>query len=234
MTLKAVFIDAGNTLLYEKPSRFEIYAEVARRHGVALTTPEMNGLMRRAHRALPVEIDGAYRYSDRWFAAYIDLIFHEELGIAKREITALRDELFARFARPETFALFPGALELLSDLRLRKFRLGVISNWSARLPGLLDALGIGSAIDFVLCSAIERAEKPDPELFERALSRAGVAPEEALHAGDDLEKDLLGAQRAGLRSVLVDHAKLHADAPAGVERVTDLYELGASIAAISG
>ena len=46
MTLKAVFIDVGNTLLYEKPSRFEIYAQAARGRGVEVSTEAMATLMR--------------------------------------------------------------------------------------------------------------------------------------------------------------------------------------------
>lgn len=221
--LKAVFIDVGNTLLYEKPSRFEIYAEEARRRGVEVPSHAMRALMTRVHRELPREIGGAFRYTEGWFSAYIEHIFHLELGIAKGELPALREGLFGRFAAAGTFRPFPGSQELLASLRERGLRLGIISNWSTRLPALLEELGLSKLVDFVLCSALERAEKPDPVLFERALARAGVAPDEALHAGDDLEKDFLGARRAGLRAVLVDHDGTQPDGP---PRVRDLFELG--------
>lgn len=223
MPIKAVFIDVGNTLLYEKPSRFEIYAEGARRRGLAITTDEMRELMRRAHRQLPQVIEGAFRYSEGWFAAYIVRIFHESLGLSKSELPGLTEELFARFSRPDTFALFPGAEPLLDDLRERGLRVGLVSNWSARLPGLLDRLGLAQRVDFVLCSAIERTEKPERAMFERALARAGVPAHSTLHAGDDVEKDVEGARRAGIEPVLVDHADLQA----GVDgrRVRSLPEL---------
>jgi putative hydrolase of the HAD superfamily len=205
MTLKAVFIDAGNTLLYEKPSRFEIYAQAARRRGVELTTEHMAELMRRAHRELPREIDGAFRYSEAWFTSYIQRIFHDVLDLSRSEVPAIREELFARFAEPQTFVLFPGAVALLESLRGRGLAVGIVSNWSQRLPGILNGLGLSDRLDFVIASAIERVEKPDGEIFARACTRAGVAPSEALHAGDDVQKDVLGAQRAGLRAVRVDH-----------------------------
>jgi putative hydrolase of the HAD superfamily len=228
--LKAVFIDVGNTLLYEKPSRFEIYAEGARRRGVELSTEAMTELMRRAHRELPREVAGGFRYTDPWFTVYITRIFHEYLGIAKSELGPLQAELFGRFGRAETFALFPGAIELLESLRRRGLALGIVSNWSPRLPRLLDELGVAARVDFVLCSALERAEKPAAELFERALARAGVGPGEALHAGDDVEKDLRGARAAGLAAVLVDRAGAHA----GEEpRVGDLFELEALVAELA-
>ena len=64
--------DVGNTLVYERPSRFEIYALCAQQYGLQVTTERMNRLMREAHRELPREIAGAWRYTDRWFDAYIE------------------------------------------------------------------------------------------------------------------------------------------------------------------
>jgi REG-2-like HAD superfamily hydrolase len=231
MSLKAVFIDVGNTLLYEKPSRFEIYAERARSRGFPLDADEMRKCMQRAHRELPREVGGAFRYSDPWFGLYIERIFHDYLGLLKADLQPVRDELFGRFSDPATFEFFAGGRELLLDLKARGLKVGVVSNWSARLPRLLDDLGIAQHVDFVLCSAIERLEKPDPLIFEKALRLAGVRPDEALHAGDDYEKDLLGPRRVGMRSILVDHFGT-ADA-AHVPRVNDLFELREVVARVT-
>ena len=226
MVLKAVFLDVGNTLVHEEPTRFEIYAEGARRRGVVLETEAMHALMRLAHRELPREIGGAFRYTDRWFEAYIERIFHIGLGLPRAELAPLHEELFSRFADPATFALHPGAIELLERLRARGLKVGIVSNWSHRLPRLLEDLGVSRRVDFVLCSALERLEKPEPAIFERALARAGVAAEEALHAGDDYEKDFLGASRAGLRAVLVDHSRTaRAEVTPRVHALVELDEL---------
>jgi REG-2-like HAD superfamily hydrolase len=238
MSLKAVFIDAGNTLLYEKPSRFEIYAQAARGRGVEITTERMTELMRSAHQALPREIDGGFRYSENWFSKYIERIFHEELGLSSDELPALSAEIFGRFADPETFRLFPGALELLDGLRRRGLAIGIVSNWSQRLPGILAGLGVDLRVDFVLASAIERVEKPEREIFLRACARAGISPAEALHAGDDARKDVEGARAAGLSPVRVVHgggrvvqgAGFGDDPETGAPRVGSLFELADWIA----
>ena len=104
---------------------------------------------------------------------------------------------------------------------------GVISNWSARLPRVLAALKLDELFDFVLCSAIERMEKPEPSIFRAALARSGVAPEEALHAGDHPEKDVAGARRLGIDAVLVDHAGNSSSGEAKVVR--NLPELGTHV-----
>ncbi len=55
--------------------------------------------------------------------------------------------------------------------------------------------------------------KPDPAFFAQALLTIGVQPEEAIMVGDDIENDVAGAQRAGLRGILVYTGKHKADSP---------------------
>lgn len=45
--------------------------------------------------------------------------------------------------------------------------------------------------------------KPERAMFDVALDRLGTAPDETLMIGDRLETDILGAQRAGLKTALV-------------------------------
>lgn len=224
MPLKTVFLDAGGTLFAERPPREEIYAEVARSFGLDADGARLAGLMAEAHDALPPRGPAGFRYSDRWFAAYIERVFVGGLGLAPARLDAVRAALFERFSDPSTFRLFPGAIELLDGLRAAGLRTAVVSNWGTRLPRVLAGLGLLERLDAVLCSAIEELEKPDPALFRRALARVGGRAREAVHAGDHPEKDIEGARRAGLAAVLVDHAgRLSA---VGAARVESLPELG--------
>ena len=227
--LQALFLDIGNTLLYEEPSRFEIYARSARDAGIEVASDVMRGLMVDAHRELPREIDGHYRYTDGWFDAYIHRIFHENLGVPVTDLEELSRELFARFSDPETFRIFDGADELFELVDRHDLIFGVISNWSPRLPRILDSLDLSRQFDFVLSSAIEELEKPDPALFTRALALAGCDARAAMHAGDHLEKDVAAAERVGISAVHVDHEGTSPPAE-GVSRVTSLGELATLVA----
>lgn len=55
--------------------------------------------------------------------------------------------------------------------------------------------------------------KPDRAFFEQALLSIGVAAQEAVMVGDDIENDIGGAQQAGLRGVLVCTGKHNASSP---------------------
>lgn len=223
--LEAVFLDVGETLVREEPLRWTIYAEAARRRGVEIEDRAMLELMVRINAELPAVVDGGFRYTDPWFEAYIRRIFRDELGLPGAELGAVTQELFARFEDPATFHLYPGARDLLATCRAHGLVLGVISNWSARLPRVLAGLGLDGAFDFVLCSALEAMEKPDPAIFRAALERAGVPAQRALHAGDHPEKDGY-ASRLGIEAVLVDHrGRLEGRPPDGLTRVGGLPEL---------
>jgi len=107
---------------------------------------------------------------------------------------------------------------------------GVVSNWDTRLRKISDALGLTALVDFLVISAEAGVRKPDARIFQQALERAGVRPEEAIHVGDHPEEDGEGARRAGLRPVMIDRAKrvTAKEFPAGmpvVTSLTDLYRL---------
>lgn len=46
--------------------------------------------------------------------------------------------------------------------------------------------------------------KPDPRLFQLATESLGITPEEAIYVGNDMYRDVYGANRAGLHTIFVD------------------------------
>jgi len=215
--LKAVLFDAGNTLFFERPSRFRIYAEAARARGLDVTDEAMAQLMHQAHATLPQVIDGNFRYSEGWFATYIEAVFGS-LGFAGDWQDLSRD-LFGAFEHRDTFHLYPETRAVIKRLKGARRPIAVVSNWSPRLPRVLGMLGLFGDFDAVLTSAIVRLEKPDAAIFLRAAELLGVSPQECVHIGDHPEKDVIGAQAAGASAVLLDRDGTHSGHP---ERVTSL------------
>lgn len=102
---------------------------------------------------------------------------------------------------------------LLDHLRGR-FALGVVSNFS-HTPTALDVLRdakLLAHLDPVVVSEDVGVRKPRPEIFQAALARLGLAPEEVVHVGDDLQADVAGAADLGLRTVWVTRRKADPDA----------------------
>jgi putative hydrolase of the HAD superfamily len=95
---------------------------------------------------------------------------------------------------------------VLEKLRLR-FQLAVISNFDGRLRFILWHLGIAKYFDHVFVSSELGADKPDPEIFRRALKLIHLSPDQILHVGDDPERDWEAGKAAGLSLFRLDRPR---------------------------
>ncbi|HXV28288.1 MAG TPA: HAD-IA family hydrolase [bacterium] len=203
---KAIFFDAGGTLLHPYPSVGQIYHEVARRYGCE-AHPEF---LQQTFHHLWIKKDGmsalvghsSEKVEKKWWRELVHELFERAGGL--RDFEAFFEELYDLFARPHVWRLYPEAVEVLECLKKEKKQIGIISNWDSRLFGLCEGLAITPYFDFILASAVFGAAKPSERIFEEALKKAGVHPSEAVHIGDSLEDDIRGAERAGIRAVLID------------------------------
>ena len=102
--------------------------------------------------------------------------------------------------------LYDDVVPTLQHLRDSGFKLAIVSNWDTPLDPLLERLGIVDYFDVIVASHDVRvkSEKPDPHIFNYALTAVGVAVEEAVHVGDTYEADIIGARNVGIRPILLD------------------------------
>jgi len=89
-----------------------------------------------------------------------------------------------------------GVLERLA----RRYRLGVVSNFTGNLTHCLDELGLARLFTAVSDSAVVGAAKPDPRIFRETLGALGGAAERAWMVGDNFEADIGGAAGLGIRT----------------------------------
>ena len=95
-------------------------------------------------------------------------------------------------------------LEYMIGLEKRGMVLSVISNFDSRLIGILEGLGAAPWFEHIFVSSRVGYAKPDRQIFHTALERHSLKAGDALHIGDSEEKDLHGANKAGLKGVLVE------------------------------
>jgi putative hydrolase of the HAD superfamily len=207
-TIKAVFFDAGGTLLAPDPSFHEIYGRVLGPLGVKAGPEDL----RRAAMATWGEFDlaigrGTDRYSHfpggerEYWKRFVRRTL-ERLGEAERA-EAAAEALQSAFSDPKVWAVFPEVARTMRSLRERGLKLGVISNWDSRLRGILDAHALSPQFDTIVVSCEVGVEKPGAEIFAHALRAVGLAPGEALHVGDDHVSDYEGSRAAGMMGVLL-------------------------------
>ena len=117
--------------------------------------------------------------------------------------TIMREDLCADpHLRNCPVELMPGAREALETIQLQK---GIWSNTrvatAADIRRWLERAGLEHQIRWVAASFELGSRKPDPEFFARALAACGLESTEVLFVGNQLDTDIVGANRAGIQSV---------------------------------
>jgi putative hydrolase of the HAD superfamily len=114
-----------------------------------------------------------------------------------------------RYERARLYKPFPDVEPVLGELQ-GSYHLALVTNGPPCLQReKLRACGLEPFFREVVISGELGIGKPDPRIFEHALSRLNVSPAEAVMVGDGLERDVLGAKQAGLIAVWVRRSDPH-------------------------
>ena len=222
MALRGVIFDMGGTLLhYNAPNTHWEQTEKtgARAVYAALSARGYN---------LPPEddaLDTAWQFAMQLWNSLTDTpdvrtlkldyllrtLAQEQWGLADLQAAdaALLPEAYMAAIQGHVYPL-ESAAETLHALRERGLRIGLISNtlW----PGAaherdLERWGLLHYLEHRIFSADVEAWKPFRPVFQMGLDALGLQPDEAIYVGDSLYFDVWGAQRAGLRSVWIEHQR---------------------------
>lgn len=224
MSVKAVFFDAGNTLIYIDPDRMlEIFREVgveAERGDFLRAEAEARARLARK----VAEGNGQTGTEAHIWQEYFVRLF-QGAGVPEPLVPAVGERVKKAHRDLHLWThVQPGTREALEELREAGYRLAVISNADGRVEGLLERTELRPFFEFVIDSHVVEVEKPDPEIFRHALERMGVEPGESVYVGDLYPVDVLGARTAGLHAVLLDPGEQGRD---DVDSIASLGELPA-------
>jgi putative hydrolase of the HAD superfamily len=200
--LKAALFDAGDTLMHAfcyKRDRFCWQCEQA-----GLPVPKDPVLRERAAQA--VERFWIRRHTHPGLRTPAFWREFYSIGLMALDLSPSKASLVARSVGKigRTQWLDPEAIPLLTTLRERGYRIGLVSNWNGTLVATCAELGLTPYIDYIGASHIVGIKKPDPRLFHHVLGQLGVAPDHAFHVGDSQGTDVVGAQAAGVTPILLD------------------------------
>lgn len=81
--------------------------------------------------------------------------------------------------------------------------LGIISNFYGNLDMVCKDLKIEDLFVCALDSTIEGITKPDPGIFQAALARLSVRPDQAVYIGDNIYRDMEGAKSIGMHHIFL-------------------------------
>ena len=182
-----LFFDLGNTLISEERAwerRIQRLASSLERYGRRRGIEEVRAALREASEEF------ALRLITRAIEKLIDDLEYRKLILTE-----------ARYDK-ELESPYEGAEETLRKLSSR-YRIGVIANQPAGTEERLRKWGLMSFISICLSSAEVGLEKPDPAIFQLALSQSGCEPEQAVMIGDRLDNDIRPARLLGWKTIRI-------------------------------
>ncbi len=103
---------------------------------------------------------------------------------------------------PKQTELFPNTIETLSELKNIGYEMHIITNGFKEVQYMkLENCRLDRFFDVIVCSEEVGFNKPDPKIFQYALTKAGTTAEHSFMIGDDYEVDILGAEGVGMKAV---------------------------------
>ena len=231
--VKAIFFDLDDTLLWDKKSVQEAFDKTCKlaqeKYGIAVQALEE--AVRKEARALYegyetysfTQMIGINPFEGLWgeFADDHDSFRKmkeivplyrknawtkglKAIGIDDEQFGEELAEAFPRFRKESPF-VYEETFEVLDQLK-GKYKLVLITNGSPQLQNtkLEITPEIAPYFDEIIISGAFGKGKPDPSIFEHALNIADVKKEDVLMVGDNLNTDILGATRAGIKSVWIN------------------------------
>jgi putative hydrolase of the HAD superfamily len=209
---RAIFFDAGETLVHPHPSFPELFADVLSREGHAVRVEAVRDQLHHVGDRFSQAAAGGELWTtsaDRSRAFWLSVYerFLDGLGLPTGD--GLHETLYREFTDLANYALFDDVLPVLGALRGSGVTLGIVSNFEEWLERLLEQLGVADAFDVRVISGVEGVEKPDPRIYRLALERAGVDAADAAFVGDSPEFDVDPPAALGMYPVLIDRRARH-------------------------
>jgi putative hydrolase of the HAD superfamily len=207
---RAILFDAAGTLFHLTKTVGEHYAFVGRGIGLDLDARQLEHAFHVAWKQMPQRppIDGPREDDDKgWWRELVGHVFDQVapwLGDFDRD--NFFEVAYEHFAEPGVWEVYPEVVDVLEQLRDR-FQLAGISNFDGRLRLILQNLGISKYFVYLFISSEVGADKPNPEIFRRALKVMHLKEDEAIHVGDDPERDWKAAAEAGLSVFRLDRPR---------------------------
>jgi putative hydrolase of the HAD superfamily len=208
--IKAISFDAMDTLFYLTKTIGDHYACVGRVVGLVLDAQTLERAFHTAWKQMPqrAAIGGPRENDDKgWWRELVHLVLDRVApSLSEFDRDNFFEVAYEHFAEAGVWELYPEVPDVLEQLRPR-FELAVISNFDGRLRFILEHLGISKYFVHVFASSELGADKPDPEIYGRAVKLMNLKPNEVLHVGDDPERDWDAATAAGLSIFRLDRPK---------------------------
>jgi 2-haloalkanoic acid dehalogenase type II len=224
--IKAVLFDLGNTLV--KPWIPEtVYHRILTSFKINRSIEEIREALVKAQkdseRLKYEQLFGKIPYEEYWNKRDGLLLRHLGLPLDRKLLRKIQTRWFYYAECP----LFPDANPVLSKLRERGLKMGIISTgYEQDIDAITQKTGLQKKLFEVIVGADTlKKTKPDPEVFKYALTKLKVKPQETLFVGDEINADYRGAENAGIHALLIQRTENKTSQTSDLSTIASLDEV---------
>lgn len=209
--VKAIFFDLDGTLRHSVPSGGDVFSDYAVSLGLHVNSEDRIRAVRWEHLywASSADLrDDLLAHSGETEKFWIEYSRRRLIALGAQPAMAVELAPKVSLHMGEVYkpqSIVPDDVrQALTELKQAGYFMAVLSNRDKPFQDVLVSHGISEFFSFSLAGGEVDSYKPNPGLFEHALRRAGLDPNEAIYVGDNYFADVVGSRRAGLRPVLFD------------------------------
>ena len=196
MKYEAVIFDLGGTLA--RSTTWSGYADAARKMAAMLAAPveDYVKLWFEYSSGLGTGVYSSYQVYIKHLCMKLHLDVHDNIIKRAADIPFLA-------VKNDVMKPREGSLELLAYLKTNGYRTGLISDCGPELPVFWNDTPFAPFIDVALFSWAEGMNKADPRIFQIALEKLAVKPENCIYVADGMRNELANAKKLGMTSIQI-------------------------------
>ena len=206
--IKAIFFDINGTLIDiltgENDDAFRVTTNFLRMLGVDLPQDEVKKLYYELNRAQRAASEEKYPEFDA-VKIFTDIIEkHGSKDVTHKGCKHLGETVADVFRAAMTYKLelYPGVRQVLDQLKEKYIFAAVTDGQSQWARHEICMTGLDKYFQTVIISGDHGFRKPDQRMYMMALEKLNLTPGEVIFVGNDIFRDIYGAQAIGMKTVL--------------------------------
>jgi len=225
-----VLFDLDQTLLLRTPTIPQKLYEMISELGSPCAMDEVNKAFADCEywigEQTTIENQTGIRMSDEEFLEKMTAFYQAALNIPQKGIADLQTVICRQYTR--TYSLMPDAVGLLSALKEKGVKLGIVSNNYASIRQAISDVGLTAYFDDILYSSDYGIKKPAGEFYDALFQKHGLKKEDSVMIGNDRFADAGGAEDYGIASIYLhteQSTPFEGELPKHCRQVKDLREI---------
>jgi len=223
---KAVLFDLGNTLVSLIAPEI-VFHKIFNSFGINIPVENIKEAHEKTKNELgDVKYEPSYgrvSYEEFWNKWNSRVLAHLGLPEDKKVV----ESTLTRWFDYAEYDIFSEVTETLCKLKQMGLKIGIISGaYEEDINIILEKVHLQKNLfDVIIGANTIKKAKPHPDVFKYALKKLNVKPDETMFIGDAIDADYEGAEKVGIKAILIQRTETETFKTGNLRAITSLKEI---------